>query len=69
MSAESEVRQRQLEEWILQCLASDPSGLRVRELRMQLWKLLPEEIRSSLEALAVGDQMSKTLNSLSGKGW
>lgn len=68
MSWDSEARQRQLETWILQCLASDPSGLRVRELRMRLWDLLPVDVRSSWEVLVIGDQVSKSLNALLRQG-
>lgn len=68
MSWDSEARQRQLETWILQCLASDPSGLRVRELRMRLWELLPADVRSSWEVLVIGDQVSKSLNALLRQG-
>ncbi len=68
MSWESEARQRQLEEWILLCLASDPSGLRVRELRMRLWERLPADVRATWEVLVIGDQMSKVLNTLARQG-
>jgi hypothetical protein len=54
----------QVREWLLGILTDSLEGLTLGEVRQRLWPLVPAEIRDSWEILLVGDEISRTLNSL-----
>jgi hypothetical protein len=54
----------QVREWLLEILTCSPEGLTLRQVRERLWPMVPADIRDSWEILLVGDEISRTLNSL-----
>ncbi|MBT0773186.1 hypothetical protein KIH74_29855 [Kineosporia sp. J2-2] len=54
--------------WVLACLATNPAGMTLREIRVRLWDELPADVRSSWEVLVIGDQVSRSLHQLAREG-